>query len=386
MIRLISADQINMAGNLKGWEKEIIFPDHERDSIFMESGYSFQTIHFQKKPIRLYYKRLRFKARPLVIIQLGVPIDEIENTLRRLVTIILISIPGAVLAACVAGWFLAKRSFRPVDHMIREARHITAAYLNARLPRTDTGDEVDRLAGTLNEMMDRIEASTKATREFSSDISHELKTPLAIIKGEIDLALRKPRSIESLNETLRTIAGEVDELIRLVHDLMLLLKSDAKQLRFEMKKTDLSEILAQIKDLFFERAQSKQVVLESDLAEGLYVKGDALYLKRLFSNLIDNAVKFSHKEGVVEIRLSREKKNKARIQIRDTGIGIEEQALAKIFDRFYRSDQARSLEGAGLGLSIAKAICEAHGGEIDITSTFSQGTVVQIVLPLFESL
>jgi len=380
MIRMISLDRKVIASNLKGWEQEIIFPDYERDSVFMELGDSFQRIHFQRRPIRLYYHLVRYAHRPLLIIQCGTPVEEIDNALQRLGVIILISIPAAVLACFIAGWVLAKRSFRPVDLMIREAQKISAAHLQSRLPRTGAEDEVDRLAQTLNEMMNRIESSTRAVQDFSSDISHELKTPLAIIRGEIDLALRRPRSPEELSETLRTIDGEVNELIRLVDDLMLLVKSDARQLTFESKTVYVDEVLGQILDRFQKRAQPNQITLSSDLSAHVAVLGDALYLKRLYSNLVDNAVKFTQKGGSVKIRLFTEK-GMAVVEVEDNGPGIEPELQQKVFSRFYRTDHARSFDGAGLGLNIAKTICDTHLGNLQLISKLGVGTTIRVSIP-----
>lgn len=369
--------------NLSGWEKEIIFPDFERDSSFMERGRSFQTIHFQKKPIRLYYHAVIYKNNALFIIQSGTSLSEVESALRRLAFIILISIPGAVAAACIAGWFLAKRSFQPVDLMIREAQKITAAYLKGRLPQSGSGDEVDRLAGTLNEMMDRIESSTRAIQDFSSDISHELRTPLAIIRGEVDLALRRSRSPEALIETLRVIEGEVNELIRLVDDLMILVRSDARKLKFEKKKIFLKNVLMVVSNRFKDRADHKRISLQTHLPQDVIVEGDELYLKRLFSNLLDNAIKFTPEGGRIDVTLQ-PASDQVIVSVADTGIGIETDIQSKVFSRFYRADQARSYEGSGLGLNIAKAICDGHQASIAIHSKPAQGTRVDIAFPILR--
>lgn len=382
MVRIQGLDHSLYLSNQTGWERDIIFPDFERDSVFMESGRSFQTIHFQKKPIRLYYHLVEIKKELLLVIQCGTSLHEVQSALQRLAFIIFISIPGAVAAACIAGWFLVKRSFRPVDLMIREARKITAAYLKGRLPRTSVGDELDRLAETLNEMMDRIEASTRAVQDFSSDISHELRTPLAIIRGEIDLALRRPRAPEALIQTLRVIEGEVNELIRLVDDLILLVRSDAKQLRFEIRMVSLDDLLAQVCERFEQKSHEKKINFKSVIQPEVFVKGDELYLKRLFSNLVDNAIKFTPEGGDIRVSLRSDRKKNAWVEVEDTGMGIEAELQSKVFSRFYRTDQARSHEGSGLGLNIAKAISDAHHGKINIHSTPGKGTLVSVSLPL----
>lgn len=381
MIRFVGLNHVILLSNLSGWEKEIIFPDFERDSVLMEKGESFQTIHFRNRPIRLYYRLFRYRSRPLFVIQAAASVQSVRNTLDRFRLIILVSIPGAVAMACLIGWFLVKRSLRPVDSMIQEARQITAAYLKGRLPRTHAGDELDRLAETLNEMMDRIEASTRSIQDFSSDISHELKTPLAIIRGEIDLALRKSRTPEVFMQTLRVIEGEVNELIRLVDDLILLVRSDAKQLHFEKKIVSLSALLQQVRERFQDRADAKGVQVSLNPHANVEIKGDAVYLKRLFSNLLDNAIKFTPEGGKVWMTLKQENR-RAVVEVADTGMGIEPEMQAKVFSRFYRTDQARSQEGSGLGLNIAKTICEAHSGKIQIFSQLGSGTNVIVSLPL----
>lgn len=377
-IRILSLNHIEILSNLSGWQSEIIFPDFERDSIFMETGHSYQTIHFQKKPIRLYYHLATHENNPVFVLQVGGSLVEVEGALHRLAFIIWILIPGTVLAACLAGWFLAKRSFQPVDSMIKEAKQITAAYLKGRLPQSGSGDEVDRLAGTLNEMLDRIESSTRAIQDFSSDISHELRTPLAIIRGEIDLALRRSRSTEALLETLRVIEGEINELIRLVDDLMILVRSDARRLKFDRRNVSLRAILNAVVNRFRDRALTKNIQIETHLVQEAIILGDELYLKRLFSNLLDNAIKYTPEGGKVEVGLQLEGNAAVLIEVKDNGMGIELEQQAKVFSRFYRTDQARSHEGSGLGLNIAKAICDAHQGEIHIESKPREGTRVLV--------
>lgn len=380
MVRVLALDKSLAISNLKGWEREIIYPDFERDSAFMEQGSSFQTIHFRKQPVRLFYHRLEVQSHPAFVIQTGYSLQDVESALARLDVIIAIWIPVAVVAAGVAGWFLARRSLSPIDLMIEQARLITAAYQKGRLPRSGTGDELDRLAATLNEMMDRIALSTKTIQEFSADVSHELKTPLAIIRGEIDLALRKQRSTEALLETLRVIEEEVHGLIRLVDDLLLLMRSDSNQLRFEKKRVSLHEILGYVAKRFQERLAGKKLSLVLEGDEDAEIEGDEVYLKRLFSNLVDNAIKFTPEGGGIRMSIQ-SLKNRAEVRIHDSGIGIDPAMMEKVFSRFYRADQARAHEGSGLGLAIAKAICDAHHGQLRLESSPQTGTTAVVSLP-----
>lgn len=382
LVRILGLDRSLIGSNLGGWERDILFPDYERDSVLMEKGDSYQTIYFQKNPVRLYYHLVGYQGRPFFIIQIAKPLYEIERTLTRLGLIIAVIIPLGVALACLAGWFLAKRFLSPVDQMIQQARKITAAYLKSRLPRTFTQDELDRLAETLNEMIDRLEASTRAVQEFSSNVSHEFKTPLAIIRGEIDLALRKTRSQEDLLRTIGVINEEVDGLIRLVDDLMFLVRSDAKQLILQKKNLMLTPVLEQVLRLYHERArqEEKELALEAPIVAEVF--GDEIYLKRLFTNLLDNAMKFTESQGKVTVRMEKTGSAKVTVTIDDTGIGIDSKTLENLGTRFYRADQARSKEGAGLGLSIVKAICSAHQGALRLESTPGRGTRVFVDLPL----
>lgn len=382
VVRIVGLDRSLIESNLGGWERDILFPDYERDSVLMEKGDSYQTIHFEENPIRLYYHLVRFRARPFFIIQIAKPLYEIEKTLTRLGLIIAVIIPMGVALACFAGWILAKRFLSPVDRMIQQARTITAAYLKSRLPRTFAQDELDRLAETLNEMINRLEASTRAVQEFSSNVSHEFKTPLAIIRGEIDLALRKARSQEDLQRTIAVISEEVDGLIRLVDDLMFLVRNDAKQLSLQKKNLALVSVLEQVLKLYHERARQAGIELALEASMDVRVLGDEIYLKRLFTNLLDNAIKFTESNGRVIVRAGIFGPDKATVKIEDTGVGIDPETLRNLGTRFYRADQARAKEGAGLGLSIVKAICEAHQGSLRFESLSGKGTCVFIELPL----
>jgi heavy metal sensor kinase len=384
LVRIVGLDRSLIGSNLGGWERDILFPDYERDSVLMEKGDSYQTIHFEKNPIRLYYHLVRFQGRPFFIIQIAKPLYEIEKTLTRLGLIIAVIIPLGVALSCFAGWFLAKRFLSPVDRMIQQARKITAAYLKSRLPRTFTQDELDRLAETLNEMIDRLEASTRAVQEFSSNVSHEFKTPLAIIRGEIDLALRRARSQEDLQRTIGVISEEVNGLIRLVEDLMFLVRNDAKQLSLQKKSLALAPVLEQVLKLYQERARQAKVELVLEAPVDARVFGDEVYLKRLFTNLLDNAIKFTEPNGKVIARIRISGPGRVTVAVEDTGIGIDLETLEKLGTRFYRADQARSKEGAGLGLSIVRAICDAHQGVLRFESLPNQGTRVFVELPLIK--
>ena len=184
-------------------------------------------------------------------------------------------------------------------------------------------------------------------------------------------------------ETLRVVQGEVNELIRMVDDLILLVRTDSKQLQFEMREISLSDLLRSVGERFQERAKTKEIVFSVTLQDAVKVKGDPVYLKRVFNNLLDNAMKFTPEKGEVSLVLEA-LNNQGRVIVRDNGMGIEPEKQSKVFSRFYRTESARSHEGAGLGLNIAKAICDAHGAQMLLESGPGAGTQVVVLLPLFS--
>jgi len=277
---------------------------------------------------------------------------------------------------------LARRALKPVDEMTQAAHRISGESLAGRLQETGTGDELDRLAKTLNDMLGRLDNSFRQTRQFSADAAHELQTPLTILKGEIEVALRSPRSPEEYRGVLQSNLEEIDRISSLVAGLLLLARADRGVLRLDLQPVKLEELLEEVGEQMRRLAENQAVSLNYGLVEHATIQGDREHFKRLLVNLIDNAIQYTPAGGRVTLSLRCDGK-RAQVGISDTGMGLSADEQEQIFHRFYRAAEARSQRGggAGLGLSIAQSIAVAHGGRIEVESTPGQGSTFTVSLP-----
>jgi heavy metal sensor kinase len=266
--------------------------------------------------------------------------------------------------------------------MTQAARRISGEYLAGRLQEMGTGDELDRLAKTLNDMIGRLDDSFHQTRQFSADAAHELQTPFTILKGEIEVALRSPRSPEKYRGVLKSSLEEIDRISAPVEGLLLLARADRGVLRLDLTPVKLPELLEEVGEQIRLLAQKQGVSLNYGVVEPAFLQGDREHLKRLLLNLTDNAIKYTPAGGGVTLSLRYDGKW-AHWGISDTGMGLTEDEQDQIFNRFYRAAGARSQRGggAGLGLSIAQSIAVAHGGRIELESTPGQGSTFAVSLP-----
>jgi signal transduction histidine kinase len=316
------------------------------------------------------------KRRRLVLV-VGTTREGRAEALAGLRNELLIAGPIALLLATIAGYVLAGMSLAPVESMRRRAGEISAETLDERLPVPETGDELQRLAETLNEMLSRLAGAIERERDFVADAGHELRTPLALLKTELELTLRHGESTEELRETLRSSVAEVDRLTQLAEDLLLIARFDRGTLPLRVGLSDASELLGSVARRFEWRAQEDGRPLRTDAAEQ-QVWGDRLRLEQALGNLVDNALR--HGEG--EVRLSAVGSNGAlELHVTDEGGGFPPELLESAFERFTRGDQARARGGAGLGLSIVQVVAEAHGGTAHVGRSADGGADVWIALP-----
>jgi signal transduction histidine kinase len=266
--------------------------------------------------------------------------------------------------------------------MINTIHQITAANMQLRLGVPDTKDEVQDLAETFNGMLNRLEHAFATQRRLFEDLSHELKTPLTIIKGEFEVALKKTRSAEEYTAVLKSTLEEADRLIKLAENLLMLAKFDAKEVFLDKKRLDLGRLLQAMVNNMRSLAELKNVKLFFKPAGDIQIYGDESQLKALFINIIDNAIKYTPEKGEVWVEMSRSGKD-IKVAVRDSGPGISGEDIPRIFDRFYRAPGSRGPAGFGLGLSIAKSIAESHDGRIDAASSASSGATFTVTLPAF---
>jgi len=315
------------------------------------------------------------------VVQVASPLSQLHSVLRNLGFSLLFLLPLTAILTGLSGVFLVQLTLNPVNQMIETIHQITAENLKLRLTIPGTKDEIESLANTFNQMIARLDEAFTTQRQFMEDISHELKTPLSVLKGELEVTLKRIRSTQEYETTLHSSLEEVNHLVGIVENLLTLARFDAKTTTLQAITLDLNILLKDAVEAIQVLAIQKNITLQLNSAHTVEILADKNQLKRLILNILDNAIKYTPSGGKISIDL-RQQKDSADIDIADTGIGIPESELPHIFDRFYRVDKSRSSIGFGLGLSIAQSIAMAHGGKIYAKANIPQGTIFTISLPI----
>jgi heavy metal sensor kinase len=310
--------------------------------------------------------------------------EDIGESLDGLMRTLAIAVPLTLVVAGGGGVFLARRALKPVDQITSTAHEIEESDLSRRIP-FESRDELGRLASTLNLMIERLEKAFKRQQQFTGDASHELRTPLSVIQAESTLALNKERSADEYRHSLEVVSDESVHMSRVIDQLLTLARADSAKEQLSFEDIDLGALLAGIGKTAEVMSRDKGLEFRLELMDTATVRGDRAKLRELFLNLLDNAIRYSPDGGTISITLRRAK-GMAVTAVTDTGIGIPEEEIPHIFDRFYRVDRARSRAqgGAGLGLAICSYIAEAHGGRIDATSEPGKGSTFSVWLPVIS--
>lgn len=309
-------------------------------------------------------------------------LEPFEHQISVLITVLLASGPVALVCGLAGGYTLARRALSPVERMVDVANRITATDLHQRVEVLNPNDELGRLAQTLNALIDRLQKAIEEMRRFTADAAHELRTPLAVLRSGVEVALRSPRSAEEYRQALEAAADEANRLTRLADQLLFLSRQAAGMMQLDREEMRLDALVMDVAEQFAGRSQEAGVSLAVESLQPFTVRGDDIRLSQVFYNVLDNAIKYTPRGGRVSVR-GRAVDHRVEIQVEDTGIGIPASHLSHVFKRFYRVEQSRNSDrgGSGLGLSIAQSAVEAHGGSISIESTPGRGTVVSISLP-----
>jgi heavy metal sensor kinase len=319
------------------------------------------------------------------LVESGAPYQQVEIVLHGLLSTLAIYMPFVVSLAVVGGYWLMRRSLQPVDEITKRAEGITSTNLSERLPVIRTGDELERLSVSLNRMIERLDDTFQHINRFSADASHELRTPLTILQLELEEIVQRHHLDAWLADRIGSALEETHRMSHIVENLLAISRLDAGEVKMDKMRLDLGELAASTADQMRLLAEEKAILLRSHVAAGIYVEGDRSRLQQVIVNLIDNAIKYTQEGGQVEISVRRDVAM-AVLEVSDNGAGISAQALPHVFERFYRADKARSRTsgGAGLGLSIVKAICTAHGAEIKMFSQEGHGSRFSVELALFD--
>ncbi len=344
---------------------------------------TFQNVQLTNRPFRFLTQRVEVNGRSYTV-QTGVPADQIFATLSLFRRYLLTLAPFLLLAAASGGYWLSRKALSPVDAITRTARNIGGSNLSDRLEKLTTGDELQRLSDTLNEMLARIESAFLRVTQFTADASHELRTPISLIRTEAEVALRKSRGDAEYREALRHILLEAERTTTLVEELLSLARTDSGRESLQLRLIDLRALITEIANEWCPLVESRNLQFAQVFADcELPVLADGRALQRLLAILLDNAVKYTPPPGIIELELQK-RDDKAVITVRDSGIGIAESEQIKVFERFYRVDRARSRElgGAGIGLAIAEWIVQQHRASISVQSCIGKGSSFSAAFPL----
>jgi heavy metal sensor kinase len=317
------------------------------------------------------------------LIEVGTMQRPTERVLRGLFLALVILTPLTLLAAATCGYFLMSQPLRPIAELTRHAENIGIHGTGERLPIIASGDELERLSLSLNRMIGRLEDALAHIRRFSADVSHELHTPLTILRGELEPIVQQLGPDSALNDTIGSALEEIDRMSRIVDSLLAISRLDSGGAGIESTQVDLSELVASTTDQMRLLADERQITITCSSSGPVQVMGDPVRLKQIVVNLLDNAIKYTQTGGQIKTFASVDS-GFGILEVTDNGMGIPEESQPHVFERFYRADKARSRGsgGAGLGLSIVKAICSAHAGTVSLTSREGTGTTLRVALPL----
>lgn len=319
------------------------------------------------------------------IIQVGTSLKKVSTTMKKFQMILILFAPIILIISSLGGYFILSKALTPVRNVVRTAQNITAEDLSMRIEERDRKDEIGELIKTFNDMIDRLEKSVEQIKHFSSEVSHELKTPLTIIRGEIEIILRKEREIQEYKKTLSSVYDEAVKLQKMVNSLLFHSQIISQDIQISYDKISLDEVFLNAFEKVVPLARQKDIKLKINHMDSTQILGEETLLNQMILNILENAIKYTPPKGTVEISLENQN-DKAVITIKDSGIGIPESALPRVFDKFYCVDKmnAKKNGSLGLGLSIVKKIADMHQAEIIINSVISQGTTITLYFPKYK--
>lgn len=358
--------------------EDILDGDEDFDTVTVEMALG------KKEKFRVYTKPVMEDEKVIYIVQAGGPISLLSLALNNLRFIFFIILPLTIILAALPGVFLVRLTLRPVDTMVKTLRQITAENLKLKIHLPDTKDEIRRLADTFNDMIERLDRSFSSQQRFIKDISQELKKPVSALKEELEAALEKNCSTEEYKSLLLRALKETDGFSRIIENLLFLSQFNSNnQMTLEIRKINMGQLVGGVVEEMRELMEEKGLSILLSSSNDIVLDGDKSQLIHMVMNLLGNAIKYTYRNGRISITVSKVARN-AEIIIGDTGIGIPEDELPYIFDRFYQVAKSRRATGRGfgLGLSTVKSIVEAHKGSIAVESRVGKGSTFTVSLPL----
>ena len=377
-IRILDANSHKSISQTGDFPKNILHNDSYLNSL------KDKIITFQEQDEYLISRiKVDFREEQNIIVEVVTTKEILTSTLENLLYILSFILPIVLIFALIGGNFLIYKSFAPVEEILEKLKNINASDLSARLKTTNKQDEINQLASEINNLLKRLELSFERISQFSSDASHELKTPLTIIKGELEIALRKDRSVEEYKEALRTSLDEVIVIEQSINDLLFLAKNEKDITIDNIEDIYFDEIIDESINEVKNFAKLNDIKINFLLEDTIEYKGYSNLLKIALKNMLKNAIQFSHPNSQIIVK-SYKNDSFFNISVEDFGIGIAKNEKNKIFEKFYRTDKSRNKNsgGTGLGMSILKKIVDIHKGKIEIESTENIGTIITISFPI----
>ena len=379
---LLKNGQVFSSSNMSYW-RDIKINKQMIDRVLGGDNPVFETVRApdQKHNVRILYGMVD----PSLILQLGRSMEISSRFLEAYQKIFVATLIGLIVLAAGVGWFMARRALSGVEAVTRTARKIAGGTLTQRVPVKARGDEIDQLAITFNDMLDRIQILVAGIKEMSDNIAHDLRSPITRIRGLAEVTLTTEPSREDFSNMAASTIEECDRLLAMINTMLVISQTEAGVDRLQLEEVDLAEIVRGACELFTPMAEDKGMTLVCQPVENSLIRGDVRMVQRMLANILDNAIKYTPDGEEVRVTMREEESESgekvAMIRVKDTGTGIAPEELPHIFERFYRCDQSRSQSGVGLGLSLSRAIARAHGGDIAVVSTEGQGSEFTVTLP-----
>ena len=377
-IRLLSLNgQVFSSSNMAYW-KDIRIHETAIKELLRGRSHVFETITIpqRKEKVRILYAMLG----RTVVLQVGQAMESYSRFLDAFKGIFITTMTFLIVVAAGIGWFMARQAVSGVEAVTRTAQKISGGTLEERVPVKTRGDEIDQLAITFNQMLDRIQTLLTEIKEMSDNMAHDLRSPITRIRGIAEVTLTTGKSLSEYEAMAASTIEECDRLLDMINTMLMISKAEAGVDHLTREEIDLAEVVQEACRLFEPTAEDKGISLSCHLPKESHFLGDTQMIQRMLSNLLDNAIKYTPPGGSVSVSVS-ENDGQVVVSVKDTGIGIPPRDLPHVFERFYRGDESRSQTGIGLGLSLARAIARGHGGDITTTSNPNQGSTFTVTLP-----
>jgi heavy metal sensor kinase len=377
-LRVLSLDGEELvSSNMTSWTN-VAIKREALERLTNGESHVFETLAIPQLPhkVRILYGIIG----PDKLVQIGRSLEDNELFMEAFRERFVFLMTALIIFGGLIGWFMARRALQGVEEVAQTAEDISKGAFERRVPFKARGAEIDRLATTFNEMLDRIHALICGMREISDNIAHDLRSPITRIRGVAEMTLTSGKSMGEYESMAANTIEECDRLLEMIETMLAISELEAGAGDLAMEEVDMAGVVEDACDLFQPLAEDKDLTIVTEVVTDSFVRGDTQKLQRLVANLLDNAIKYTESEGTIKVSLDGDA-SKVLLSVEDTGNGISEDDLANIFERFYRCDPSRSEAGVGLGLSLVMAIARSHGGEVGVTSYPGKGSTFSVSLP-----